>query len=215
MRPPGDRKVAGRFSVGDLFRHGRITVMPIINTTKMTAQQFLMLGEDPPGVKLELVDGEVAVSPSPIPEHSTVVIHLIMILGNHIHANALGELHQDVDTILNRFTVRRPDVLYFSKSRTHLIGKKAMEGPPDLAVEVISPSSIEIDRQDKFAEYRQAGVAHYWIIDPGQRSADAWSLVDGVYEPAGSGKDADVVRFAPFADLDIPLGRMWRWDRTK
>lgn len=184
--------------------------MPIVSTIKMTAQQFLLLGEDPPGVKLELVNGEIAVSPSPIPSHSTVVINLIVLLGTYIEAKDLGELHQDVDTILNRFTVRRPDVLFFAKERTHFIGKKAMEGPPDLAVEVISPSSIEVDREDKFAEYLTAGVAHYWIIDPQERTMDAWKLEGGAYVVSGHGRDDDVLRLPPFLELDIPLSKFWR-----
>src|SRR5207248_4055696 len=97
--------------------------MPVVSTTKMTAQQFLMLGEDPPGVRLELVDGEVAVSPSPTPEHSHVVVNLIIIVGQYVLEHDLGEVHHDVDTILDRFNIRRPDVLYFSNARRHLIGK--------------------------------------------------------------------------------------------
>jgi Uma2 family endonuclease len=184
--------------------------MPVVSTTKMTAQQFLMLGEDPPGVRLELVNGEVAVSPSPTPDHSHVVVNLIVLLGTHIHASDLGELHQDVDTILDRFNVRRPDVLYFSHARTHLIGKKAMEGPPDLAVEVISPSSIEVDREDKFEQYRKAGVAFYWIIDPATKSVDAWELRGASYIPIAHDEGEAVVRLQPFPDLEIPLGRLWR-----
>src|SRR6059058_6034472 len=117
--------------------------MPVVSTTKMTAQQFLMLGDDPPGVRLELVNGEVAVSPSPTPEHSYTIVQLIFTLEQHNRERELGELYQNVDTILDRFNVRRPDILFFCKARTHLVGAKAMEGPPDLAVEVISPSSAE------------------------------------------------------------------------
>jgi Uma2 family endonuclease len=185
--------------------------MPVLSTTKMTAQQFLMLGQDPPGVKLELVNGEIAVSPSPTPDHSTVVIELVTILNPHIREHRLGQLHQDVDTILDRFTVRRPDLLFFSSSRMHLIGKKAMEGPPDLAIEVISPTSIEIDREDKLAEYAAAGVAHYWIVDPKQRTLEGWSLVNGRYVTTGFGKADDILHLAPFAELAIPLGQLWRW----
>jgi Uma2 family endonuclease len=184
--------------------------MPIVSTTKMTAQQFLRLGEDPPGVRLELVNGEVAGSPSPSPRHSHVVVNLITILNNHILDRDLGELHQDVDTILDRFNVRRPDVLFFAKSRTHLIGSKAIEGPPDLAVEVISPSSVEVDRQDKFAQYREAGVAHYWIIDPAIKTIETWKLEGGQYVLVGRGQGAATVNLSPFPDLEIPLGKLWR-----
>src|SRR5260370_1258115 len=98
--------------------------MSTVSTTKMTARQFLQLGEDPPGIRLELVDGEVAVSPSPTPKHSHVIVALIAILYEHIRSNGLGELYQDVDTILDEFDVRRPDILFFSKDRLALVGEK-------------------------------------------------------------------------------------------
>ena len=66
--------------------------MPTVSTIRMSAQQYLRLGEDPPGVRLELVEGEIAVSPSPIPRHSFAVIRLIHLLEEHIGKNNLGEL---------------------------------------------------------------------------------------------------------------------------
>jgi Uma2 family endonuclease len=181
----------------------------IVSTTKMTAQQFLELGQDPPGVRLELVNGEVAVSPSPTPEHSYVVLELAAILRQHVKGRQLGRIYADVDTIVGKYEVRRPDILYFSNGRLNLVGRKAMEGPPDLAVEVISPSSIEIDREDKFAQYAAAGIAHYWIVDPAEKTIEAYRLVKGQYEPVGNGRDEDAVRLSPFADLEIPLGELW------
>src|SRR3954452_18648168 len=112
-----------------------------VSTIKMTARQFLELGEDPPGVRLELVDGEVAVSPSPTPLHGYVVMQLGIILGHYVKRRRLGKLFPDIDTIFGEHDVRRPDLLFFSKDRLHLIGDKAMEGAPDLCIEVISPSS--------------------------------------------------------------------------
>jgi Uma2 family endonuclease len=184
--------------------------MPIVSTTKMTAQQFLRLGEDPPGVRLELVNGEVAVSPSLTPDHSNAVVQIIFILEQHNRANKLGELYQDVDTILDRFNVRRPDVLFYFKNRIHLVGKKAMEGPPDLAIEVVSPSSIEIDREDKFAQYSQAGVSHYWIVDPQNQSIEAWELENGKYISRGRAQGASIIKLPPFPNLEIPLSELWR-----
>ena len=184
--------------------------MPVVSTTKMTARQFLLLGEDPPGVRLELVNGEIAVSPSPTPDHSNVIVQLIIMLGVHNQQHDLGELYQDVGTVLDRFNVRRPDVLFFFKHRTHLVGKKAMEGQPDLAVEVITPSSIEVDREDKFAQYSEAGVAYYWIVDPATKTLDAWQLVDGNYVEIGRAAGDATIKLPPFPDLEIPLSRLWR-----
>jgi len=43
--------------------------MPAIHTARMNAKQFLELGEDPQGIRLELVDGEIEMAPSPVPDH--------------------------------------------------------------------------------------------------------------------------------------------------
>jgi len=190
-----------------------------VSTIKMTARQFLELGEDPPGVRLELVNGEIAVSPSPIPDHSFVVFTLASILRQHIEQHDLGQLFGDVDTIFGEHDVRRPDILYFAKGRLHLIGDKAMEGPPDLAVEVLSPSSVTTDRKDKFKLYASGKVKYYWIVDPKQRTIEAYRLSGGKYVGSVRGSGSDVVHLPPFADLKIPLGKLWRpkaqWHRRK
>src|SRR5438046_2082632 len=78
---------------------GIITVMSRVSTIKMTARQFLELGEDPPGVRLELVDGEIAVSPSPVPDHAYTVLALGSLLKVYVDENDLGMVLSDVDTI--------------------------------------------------------------------------------------------------------------------
>ena len=184
-------------------------VIPTCSTIKMTANQFLQLGEDPPGVRLELVDGEIAVSPSPTPAHSHAILELAFILKTHIRAHNLGMLYSDVDTIIGPFDVRRPDLLFFGKDRLHLVGAKAMQGAPNLCVEVISPSSEKIDRQDKFAQYAAVGVEHYWIIDCEHRTVDAYSLHEGGYGEPIRGKGQEVLTLPPFVDLELPLAELW------
>ncbi len=178
----------------------------------MTAQQFLQLGEDPPGVRLELVDGEVAVSPSPIPRHSYALLRLSAILMAHVDEKKLGELYGDLDTIFGQFDVRRPDLLFLARKRLRLVGEKAVEGSPDLCVEVISPSSIGYDRKEKFALYRKHKVAHYWIVDPNEKTMEGFKLSGSAYRLVGSGKNSDILRLPPFPKLEIPLVRLWRPD---
>jgi Uma2 family endonuclease len=186
--------------------------MSIVSTTKMTAKQFLELGEDPIGIRLELVDGEVAVSPSHNPCHSYADQMLTSILGNHIFPKKLGRLYGDVGTLFGEYNVRRSDLIYFAKDRLHLIGKQAMEGPPDLCVEILSPSSLQIDRQDKFKQYAKGKVANYWIINPMDRTMEGYRLVGKAYRASGKGKDDDVVSLPPFVGLKIRLGDLWQPD---
>lgn len=184
--------------------------MSRVGTIKMTARQFLGLGEDPPGVRLELVDGEIAVSPSPIPRHSFAIVALGRILSTHVEAYDLGEVLMDVDTIFGEHDVRRPDLFYFTKARRHFIGEKAIEGPPDLAVEVLSPGSERTDRRDKFKLYASGGVKHYWIVDPKQLTIEAFTLRKGKYAGGVRGSGSDVARLPPFPKLEIPLSKLWR-----
>lgn len=59
---------------------------------------------------------------------------------------------------------REPDVMVVA--HTPRLHHTYLEGPPDIAVEVISPESEQRDRITKFAEYQAAGVKEYWLIDP-------------------------------------------------
>lgn len=188
---------------------GQDTIMPIVSTIRMTARQFAMLGEDPPGVRLELVNGEIAVAPSATPEHSNSDIELIYLIKQHVNEHDLGIVFRDLDTPLDMFNVRRPDLLFFSHARAHLVTSKALKGPPDLCVEIISPSSSTIDRVDKFEQYRAAGVPHYWILDPLARLLEGFSLQDNLYVSSGEGRNHDVITLPPFPKLKIPLSRLW------
>jgi len=185
-------------------------MMSRVSTIKMTARQFLELGEDPPGVRLELVDGEIAVSPSPLPRHSYTVVALTTILKTHVDDYELGEVLSDVDTIFGEHDVRRPDLFFFKKSRRHFIGEKCIEGPPDLAIEVISPGNERADRRDKFKLYAEGNVRNYWIVDPRQKTIEAYVLRAGKYTGRVRGSGSDVVTLPPFPKLEIPLAKLWR-----
>ncbi len=184
--------------------------MTTMTTQRMTAQQFMDLPEDPHEIRRELVDGEITVSPSPSFAHGVAIGKLMTIINNHIGASRLGVVSTDVDNVISKFTVRRPDVLYFSFKRLHLAtAKKTIQGAPDLCVEFISPGSERIDRVQKFREYANYGVVNYWIVDPIARTAEAYTLTDGKYALSGSGGGEQIVRFPPFLELKIPLGELW------
>jgi len=182
---------------------------PIRSTCKMTVRQFRQLGEDPPGARLELVDGEIAVSPSPQHPHAYAVPQMLSILVEHVRASRLGIVLYDLDTALDDYNSRRPDILFFSTARQHLVTDTNPEGVPDLAVEVISPSGVRIDRRDKFAQYAAAGIAFYWLVDPAAKTFEAYARRDGAYREVARGGGDENVTAEPFADLSIDLARLW------
>lgn len=177
---------------------------------KMTARQFEQLGEDPPGVRLELVHGEILVSPSPAYEHHYTALKLSQLLLNHIDAHDLGELVGDVDTYFGDYNVRRPDLIFTAKARLHLLDERhGIRFPPDLCVEILSPGSATMDQTDKFELYAAFGVAHYWLVDPRNRTFVAYKLSRKKYVEAASGGRSDVVSAPPFPKLKIPLEQLW------
>jgi Uma2 family endonuclease len=184
-----------------------MTVAP--NRIKMTADQYLQLGEDPSGIRLELVDGEVTVAASPATAHAYCLSQLFGILRQHIKKHRLGVIMSDTDHILDMYNVRRPDLYYFGTERMHLLTDGPIRIPPDLAIEVISPGSERIDRIEKFAQYHDFGIPFYWIVDPQSRTAKAFKFGRTKYAPAGSGKNADTVSFPPFPNLKIDLAELW------
>lgn len=177
-------------------------------SARMTAVEFLALPPD--GVRNELVHGELVMMASPNMDHGYAVAQLLALLATHVRVNNLGVVVSDIDTYFTPDDARRPDLLFFASNRLHLIADtKKPHVPPDLCVEVLSPSNAGYDRTDKFDVYQAAGVAFYWIVDPMERTVEAYRLENGVYLRAGHGTGDDVLKLPPFNDLDIPLGNLW------
>jgi len=177
--------------------------------TKMNAEQYFMLGEDPPGLRLELVYGKIVASPSPSYDHSYTDRQLSHILIGHIEDNDLGALVGDVDTIFDQFNVRRPDIIFIAKHRLHLIKGHGIPIIPDLCVEILSPGSATTDQTEKFDLYASSGLQHYWIVDPKGHTFEAFKLTGKKYRRVGHGREKDVVTAPPFPKLKINLARIW------
>ncbi len=183
--------------------------MSTLSATRMTSEQFLAMGEDPPGLKLELAHGEILMRSSSSPGHSCVVFALVELLSPYIRREGLGALYGDTGTVLDDWNTRRPDLIFVSRSQARIVGDNALTGAPELCVEVISPGTERIDREEKFALYEERGVKNYWIFDPRARIAEAYVLKRGAYVLAASAGGKRVVRFPPFPKLDINLGIVW------
>ncbi|MCL2645538.1 MAG: Uma2 family endonuclease [Phycisphaerales bacterium] len=181
---------------------------------KISAEQFHHI-EVPGGIRLELVDGELIVSPSPRSHHSRVVIHLIGILHAHIEAHNLGQLFTELDTEFSSFDVRRPDLMFVTKEQLKKMDpdSAASSGDVELAVEVISPSSERTDRKIKFQQYAKAGIRYYWIVDPQCRTFEAYELAGESYCLQLKADGDAVVRAKPFTELAIPLQKLWWRER--
>jgi len=156
------------------------------------------------GRRYELHEGELSVTPSPSPTHQRVVLNLAAMLREHVNSRGLGEVFvSPIDCILSQTTVVQPDVVYLDRPRLAAVSSRGIEGPPTLVVEVLSPSTVQIDRAVKLQLYARHGVVHYWIVDPDSRRIEAHTLATGGYQPATPGA------LPPFADLTLDPATLW------
>lgn len=125
----------------------------------------------PEDQKADLLEGVIYVASPENSEHNRLIRWLTMVLGPFIESRELGEL--TINKVAYRLSDRsapEPDLGFVAVQRVDRIKPGYVDGPPDLAVEIVSPDSIDRDYEYKRARYEAGGVGEYWIIDPLERT---------------------------------------------
>ncbi|HLM68278.1 MAG TPA: Uma2 family endonuclease [Longimicrobium sp.] len=131
----------------------------------------------PVGTRAEWVDGEIVYGAPQTDRHLLISGFLFKVLSGYVERKELGGLvaQAGFQVKLGR-SGREPDVFYLAPDHMDRFRRTFVDGPVDLAVEVISPESRVRDRGDKFREYAQGGVREYWIIDPDAETIEVYRL---------------------------------------
>ncbi|MHB8263656.1 MAG: Uma2 family endonuclease [Acidimicrobiales bacterium] len=132
------------------------------------------------GYRRELVHGQLIVSAAPVHNHQRAVSRLIVALAAACPPN-LEVLPAPCDWAVSEDTVYEPDIIVVGRDAPW---DRRFEGTPQLAVEVLSPSTKDTDTVLKRYEYEQAGVPAYWIVDVDVPSLTVLSLDAGSYTEA-------------------------------
>ena len=156
------------------------------------------------GNRYEILEGELAVTPAPSPKHQTASVNLTVLLTQHIREKDLGKLfHAPVDLILESTAVLQPDLLFVSKARQNLITDRAIEGAPDLVIEILSPTTSRSDRVTKAQIYARHHVAAYWIVDPERETVEVYLLNVESYRLTATLQGETPQTAPPFTDLKL------------
>ena len=175
---------------------------------RLTYEDYAALSDD--GRRYELHEGELSVTPSPGTSHQATLLNLAVILHGHVNARGLGDVFPaPMDCILESVTVVQPDILFVETARQSMISERGIEGPPTLAIEVISPSTTGIDRRRKLQLYARYAVPCYWIVDPSARTIEAYQLTQGQYRDAGTLSESTGGSLPPFPDLILDPRAIW------
>jgi Uma2 family endonuclease len=145
-------------------------------SVRLTYRDILALPDDL--LRHELIDGEHIVSPAPNVAHQRVVGNLYFHLRIYLERHPVGvALLSPFDVLLSEHDMVEPDLIYFSNdSKRRQLNEKRLVGPPDLAVEVLSPSTRRLDETRKLLLYESFCVAEYWLIDPDEEAVRVYRM---------------------------------------
>lgn len=169
-----------------------------------TYEAYAALPDD--GLRYEVVQGVLVMTPAPEPEHQRINKKIAFCLYQEIDAKGKGEVfYAPIDVELSKQNVFQPDVLVILSEHLARIHKKRIVGAPDLAVEIVSPSSILNDRSIKRMAYEQFGIPEYWLVDPEEKSIEVFVLENGAYVSLGLfvGEQRVISRIVPELTVSV------------
>jgi Uma2 family endonuclease len=168
----------------------------------LTYEDYVFLPND--GRRYEILEGELSATPPPSTKHQTVSGNLLVLLSQHIRERNLGKLfHAPIDLILESSSVLQPDLLFVSSAHEHIITERAIEGVPDLVLEILSPTTTRTDRVTKAQIYARYHVPSYWIVDPEKQNIEIYLLEGAAYRLAATLEGKTPMPAPPFEELKI------------
>ncbi len=150
-------------------------------------------------VRRELDGNTFFEMPSPTLLHQTLILRLALFLSQMARQHGGKAFLSPVDLVLSPRVVFIPDVCFYGREKMASgdveRDPKRLRVAPDLIVEIISPSTASRDRVLKFRRYAEFGVGNYWLVDPQERTLQAFQLQSGAYAEEAVLTNADA--FAP------------------
>ncbi|MBI4642008.1 MAG: Uma2 family endonuclease [Candidatus Tectomicrobia bacterium] len=155
----------------------------VTQTKTLTFEEYLAMPEMKRSY--EIIDGELIMAPGPTPDHQWVGLNIVVPLRAFVNERNLGVvLAAPVDVVIQRdpLRTRQPDILYLSAERSGIKGRaelrmlQVFEIPPDLVVEILSPSNTRRDIEDKLKDYMKIGVRECWLVSPEAETVEVLRL---------------------------------------
>ncbi len=176
----------------------------VVEKKKYTYEDYLKIPDDKG--RYELVNGELLMTPSPIPNHQRISGKLEFVVRKFVTENNLGEVfYAPCDVYLDDENVVQPDILFISKDRLNIIGDKNIQSAPNLVIEIISENSVYRDMVQKKRLYARFGVKEYWIVIPEEKEVEVYILKGEAYQLYKTYTKVDILESPSLKGLKIGL----------
>ena len=189
-----------------------MTVTPSKKTSKApepkwTFDDYMLLGDDK---QYEIHEGGLIMAPAPSVEHQGITFKLARLLHDHVARIRLGEIIiSPCDVILSDTDIFQPDILFIKKGNYDTIKEGKIFGPPDLVIEVLSPSTADIDMNRKRMLYGKYGVPEYWIVSPEMKTVMLFTNEDGKMKLLKEFCDDEKIESNILGEMDFPISEIF------
>ena len=146
-------------------------------------------------------------TPAPDVYHQEVSGRLEFKLREFVMKNDMGSVYDaPIDVQLSETEVYQPDILFIHKNNREIIGRKKIEGPPDMIVEILSPATAYYDLREKYRVYEKCGVREYWIVDPKQKTIEVYINKNNKYHLIGEAEGEGSASSSVIEGFSVLLG---------
>jgi Uma2 family endonuclease len=177
---------------------------------RMTVHEWAAMPEDEPG---ELCDGVLVEEEVADLTHETAVAWCLVALRVWVVPLGGSAFASEAKYALSNLRGRKPDVSVFFPGCPARPRRGPVPIPPDIAVEIVSPSPADQrrDRIAKLADYAAFGVRFYWLLDPSARTFEILELgIEGRYVHALGASEGKLLQIPGCAGLTLELDELWR-----
>ena len=173
------------------------------------------LFEIPDNVIGEIIDGQLIASPRPAPRYAHATTVLSNIIGPHYGRFGEGGgpggwvFLYEVEIKLGE-NILVPDLAGWKMERFPAeVEHNWIPVVPDWVCEILSPATLRTDKVKKMPVYARFGVVYVWLLDPRDKTLDAYRLESGRWSLLGSFAENDKARAEPFQEVEISLENLW------
>ena len=161
----------------------------------------------------ELFEGELSVAKAPSLKHQEPITNFSIILGSYLWRNPIGQIWVTPGVIFDEYNSAIPDLIFVSKDRIPQIASGIhIVGAPDLAIEIMSPGSENVRRDQivKRQTYARFGVKEYWIVEPIVEVIEISRLQNNALASVGTFRNADEISSPLLPDLSFTVKNVFR-----
>lgn len=156
-------------------------------------------------LRREIIDGELIVNPAPGTRHQKAAMALSAALFNYSKISGGTALFAPYDVVFAPESVVEPDVLFVREDHLDRLGPKYLDGPPDLVVEISSPSTRRLELVRKRELYLRFAVPEYWYVDLELDRVEVYVLEEGGYPAPAIKYAGEMLAPAGLPALSVPV----------